>query len=507
MKFPELWEWSKLRAQITLLSIVLISCNKNEKQVLADGESLARKYCASCHLFPDPELLSKSSWTDGVLPAMAGQFGIEVLDGNVYLNTKQSVLSARDWAKIIKYYKTLAPDTLKAATQNRIAHNYLDIFQLRLPKEIQNGTASTLMAAFAPKGKDIFLSNSEDTDLLRYDTDFNSYPAAKLASSAIGVHFSEQANAPDIVTSMGGMRALDITKGQIVTISKNGKQQLISNDLTRPVETLPLDYDKDGLTDYLVCAFGHQRGGLYILKQKRDHTFQKIPVREVPGATHSTIRDFNNDGWPDIMTLFAHGDEGIWLFTNNRKGGFTEKNILRFPAVFGSASFQLVDMNRDGLPDILYTAGDNSDYSRILKPYHGVYIFTNQGNFQFKQTFFYPINGSTNAMAADFDLDGDMDIASIAFFADLKNKPEETFTYLENNGSPGTFWAKTAPIHQNGRWICMDVNDWDGDGDQDIVLGNYSKGFLNQENIKPHWNTRLPFVILENKTHDDKSSD
>ena len=44
----------------------------------------------------------------------------------------------------------------------------------------------------------------------------------------------------------------------------------------------------------------------------------------------------------------------------------------------------------------------------------------------------------------------------------------------------------------------MDVNDMDGDGDQDIILGNYSKGFLNQDDFKPDWDVHTPFVVLKN---------
>ena len=75
------------------------------------------------------------------------------------------------------------------------------------------------------------------------------------------------------------------------------------------------------------------------------------------------------------------------MFLNDKKGGFTSTNLLRFPPVYGSSSFQLVDFNNDGKPDILYTSGDNSDYSKVLKSFHGVYIFLNQGDFKFKQCY------------------------------------------------------------------------------------------------------------------------
>ncbi len=38
-------------------------------------------------------------------------------------------------------------------------------------------------------------------------------------------------------------------------------------------------------------------------------------------------------------------------------------------------------------------------------------------------------------MARDFDGDGDLDLAVIAFFADYPKQPEEGFVYLENTGN------------------------------------------------------------------------
>jgi hypothetical protein len=137
---------------------------------------------------------------------------------------------------------------------------------------------------------------------------------------------------------------------------------------------------------------------------------------------------------PILMVLFAHDDESIRLFTNMGNGSFAVTRILTFPPVYGSSGFQLVDFDKDGLLDILYTCRDNADLSSILKPFHGVYIYRNKGDWNFEQAYFYPVNGCTKAIAADFDNDGDMDLASIAFFADFKNKPEEKFLYFEQDG-------------------------------------------------------------------------
>ncbi|MGN6540858.1 MAG: FG-GAP repeat domain-containing protein, partial [Ginsengibacter sp.] len=190
------------------------------------------------------------------------------------------------------------------------------------------------------------------------------------------------------------------------------------------------------------------------------------------------------------------GDEGLFLFTNKGNGNFQQEEVLKFPPSYGSSYFELDDFNKDGYPDILYTCGDNGDYSRVLKPYHGVYIFINDGTNHFKQKFFFPIDGCYKAMARDYDGDGDLDIAAISFFADYAHQPQESFVYLENKGNldfhPYSFREATL-----GRWLTMDAGDIDGDGKPDIILGNFSIG---PEIIKQNvdWKHSPPCVILKN---------
>jgi len=99
----------------------------------------------------------------------------------------------------------------------------------------------------------------------------------------------------------------------------------------------------------------------------------------------------------------------------------------------------------------------------------------NDGTNHFKEAFFYPMYGAYKAVARDFDGDGDLDIAAIAFFPDFEQAAPENFVYLENRGA-----MKFKPFHcpesQAGRWIVMDVGDWDGDGDDDLALGSFVRG-------------------------------
>lgn len=467
---------------------------------IAEGRDAAQKHCSTCHLPVEPALLDKETWKNRVLPAMAQYFGIEVWQKNQYFAAERAVMPIAEWMKIVAYYDSLAPAHLPAARPPVPVRNDWAGFTVKTPASDTSRLATTTMVAIDSADRAIYTSSSEMPALVHWDKDFGKIIKGSLSSPAMHMLFS--ASRAPIVTVVGEMRAYDVAQGELGSLKPPGEYDPAPfvTGLRRPLHTSAADFNRDGKTDYVVSAFGHNQGGLYVLRQMQDGKFEKIPVREVAGATQSITGDFNKDGRPDIIALFAHAQEGIWLFTNDRKGGFSEKPLLRFPPVQGSSSFQLADFNRDGLPDILYTAGDNSDYSRILKPYHGIYIFLNKGDFQFEKNWFYPVNGATKAMTADFDGDGDLDIASIAFFADLLHNPAEKFLYFRNESSKsGTdlkFQPFSPPVAQYGRWICMDVNDWDGDGDPDIVLGNYSKGFLNQETVKADWNVYLPFVVL-----------
>ena len=503
------------RFKWTILFIVLAACgviillglsqcmqqNKTTDELM-HGKELSKRYCQNCHQYPEANLIDKKHWEQDVLPAMGTKLGLTYW-GSGYFAGKKSGIAIADWFRIVNYYTKTAPAKLLNQGNNQLPLKDWGIFKLKTPQQGTTDGATTTMLSFDTVSKQLYSADAQNNVYVWAD---NLLPKliSKLPSPATDAVFlkSKDGKHEMLITCIGTLAPVDIDTGKLVQVylaAKNKKRVMITN-LPRPVQTVTADIDNDRINEYIVCGFGHNNGGLYLLKQMPDGNLKRETISPMPGASHVVTGDFNHDGYTDLICLFAQSDEGIWLFTNNRKGGFIRRNLLRFPPVYGSSSFQLADMDRDGALDIVYTAGDNADLSPIPKPYHGVYVFINDGRMHFTQKYFYHMNGCTKAIAADFRKSGQLDIVAIAFFAE-KTRSERGFVYLEQVGKL-KFTPHQLPIQDYGKWLTMDVNDYNKDGFLDVALGSCSFNNLdrnNKENAVDKIRYTLPLIVLQNQ--------
>ena len=481
----------------SLVWCALNSCASREKK----GQRLAEKYCSSCHIFPDPGLLSKEVWEKNVLPEMAirmaiefpgpGQFSKEDLEALVSSIPKSPMVTKREWQMISDYYVASAPYELVTES---VTHNDtllpFNVEKFRLPGG-RDGTGTMLtMDPVANKlyygTRDSFLHVFSPDLKILYEVPLNS-PLAAVLPRSDGLR----------LLTMGIMDPNDQPLGQLLMRKEDGEISILIDSLKRPVSFEAADLNNDGLDDYVICAFGHYTGELLAFEQTKNGSYKKHILQQLPGSRKVVIQDFDQNGLPDIIALMTQGDERIVMFHNLGNFRFRITTLLRFPPVYGSSYFEIHDFNGDGKFDILYSNGDNADYSMILKPYHGVRIFLNDGTNRFNEHWFYPMPGASKAIAQDFDMDGDLDIAAISFFPDFTN-PENGFMYFENND--GKFTPKVTPQAASGRWLIMEAADLDNNGSTDLILGALNFNILAPRELILQWEQDpVAFLILRNQ--------
>ncbi len=500
----------------SILASVMLYCGSEKVEVNAQkstepsGKELAEAMCASCHLVPDPSDLDKTSWEKYILPRMGHFLGIysdtvtrqsliesgpaeaKVLAANVYPEGR--LIDSTSWEKIKHYYMSNAPE-------NPIETEQLAITEGGQFKAVRPAFGltppSTTMLTYNEKSGLTFLGDAFTGGLYVLDQSLRKIGQAALGESPVWISESKEYV---YVTVMGSFSPTDAPNGKLVRLRKDGAgtTETLISDLQRPVHHSMADFDGDGLEDIVVCEFAKWTGSLSWWRNNGKGGYERNVLRNEPGSMKAYPRDWNGDGNMDIVAMFGQGNEGIWAFINDGAGNFTEQAIVRFPPSYGSSFFSLEDLNGDGNEDMIYCAGDNADFPPILKHYHGVYIYLNQGNQSFDEPIFIRLNGAYGVEANDFDGDGDIDFTAISFFPDFAARPQEAFVFLENDGN-WNFTATTFPEVSSGRWIVMERGDVDNDGDQDIFLGSLAFEVPGRDDLVNQWaQSGISFILLEN---------
>jgi FG-GAP-like repeat len=476
----------KVIKQLAFVVIVLLlnSCsskkdNANTKPY-QKNEDLVIAYCGSCHQFPDPSLLTKKVWINKVLPNMATRMGFKWGFPYEGLSAKEieeiikrkvipdhPIISEEMMLRIVKYYENNSADSLNPQNRTVVPDDNFSEFQVNEHKE-SPFSGQNILLKYLPDNQH-FVRSYEDkgTWISKKGLDNPQFISKVAASDAAS--FGQNI----YLLSLQTTKPYNLPTGSIITYNALKKTESLALDsLIRPVSMDVADLNADRKPDFIVCEFGDYLGQLS-LHISQGNTHQKIVLKDYPGACKAIFKDMNADGLLDIVVLMSQAREELLIYYNRGKGQFQENSIAKFPPSYGSNHMQLSDFDGDNLIDIIMTNGDNADISSQLKNYHGIRIFKNFGKGKFTQNWFYPMYGASNLVIDDFDQDGKMDFAAISHFPDFKIVNYEDFIYFRNQGK-NSFKPYKFKNPLNGRLLTMDKMDVDHDGDQDIIIGNYT---------------------------------
>jgi enediyne biosynthesis protein E4 len=265
------------------------------------------------------------------------------------------------------------------------------------------------------------------------------------------------------------------------------------------------DVNGDGLEDFYIGGAALQSGALYI--QNKSGKFQKSTSN--PWAKDSNSEDVgalffdaDGDGDKDLYVSsggndFKEGSVDLQdrLYINNGKGDFTKSSAL--PIMLTSSSkADAADYDGDGDLD-LFVGG------RQVPGKYGIsansYLLRNEKG-KFKNVTAEDAPGLvepgmvTDAIWTDFDGDKDLDLIVVGEWMPIS-------FYRNESGKLEDITAELSMQNTNGWWNDISKADYDGDGDDDYIIGNLGL------NIKYKASEDEPFKVYvkdfdNNGTHD-----
>jgi hypothetical protein len=281
------------------------------------------------------------------------------------------------------------------------------------------------------------------------------------------------------------------------------------------------DVTGDSILDAIVASFGKDNGTGTIVGANvtvfqgnagatghGNFTFSSSPINTLAPnpqffPTALVVADLDGDGFKDIATTVPppppnFGDPQpngiVYVFRGTGGGAFAA------PTQFGSGGvlpvdIQLANLNGDNKADlVIANAGDSSALTEFLGNSVGVLLnassFPGNVDFSVSPSLVDNTHGTFAVAIADFDLDGNADIAAVNYGSLFNISPTAFVSmYMGNgtgaftNGSPGTY--NTLTSLPGGQYLA--VGNFDNNPTPDLIIAHASNrvGLLLNTTLPP----------------------
>lgn len=236
------------------------------------------------------------------------------------------------------------------------------------------------------------------------------------------------------------------------------------------------DINGDSLEDFFISGAKKQASALFVQNESGTFTTQQQDVFEKDAMSEDvshTFFDADGDGDMDLIVV-SGGNEfksseklqpRLYINTNGR----FEKDTIQFKGIEMNASkVRVVDFDKDGDIDLIISSDQvPQQYGKTPKQY----LFANNGNGVFTDLTeqisptFQNIGNVKDFICVDIDDNGLLDIIAVGHWM-----PVSIFLNNGNGFSPD---VKNGLENSHGWWNKIICEDFDMDGDKDLLVGNW----------------------------------